>query len=175
VTLAFVGEGDERPDDLRDGRVDLDIGVLGPQAPELRTQALYRDRFVCVVRRGHPLARGKRTAARVAKHDHIGVSRRGRFHGPIDAALRARGLSRNVVATVATTTAAAIAVASSEWVTALPRVLAEHYAEALPLAWFEFPFELPTVAVAQTWHPRLDRDPVHRLARECLVALTRGR
>ena len=38
VHLAFVAEGDERPEELRDGRVDLDLGVIGDEAPELRTQ-----------------------------------------------------------------------------------------------------------------------------------------
>jgi hypothetical protein len=39
---------------LRDGTVDLQTGVLGANmGPELRTQALFRDRWVGVVHPGH--------------------------------------------------------------------------------------------------------------------------
>ncbi len=44
----------------------------------------------------------------------------------------------------------------------------------LPLAWFELPFALPEFDVAQTWHPRLDRDAAHRVLREELAALVKG-
>jgi DNA-binding transcriptional LysR family regulator len=41
---------------LRDGRVDLETGAIGKHtAPELRVQALFRDRLVGVVAAGHAL------------------------------------------------------------------------------------------------------------------------
>jgi DNA-binding transcriptional LysR family regulator len=174
VVLAFVAEGDERPDELRDGRVDLDIGVADDSAPELRTQKLVEDRFVAVVRRGHPLLRARRRLARLAEYPHVAISRRGRARGPIDAALRARGLSRTVVATVPSIAAAALVVARTDWVTAIPRFIARALAGSLPVAWFELPFPLPPLAIAQTWHPRFDRDPAHRLLRESMRALVGG-
>ncbi|MCE9577912.1 MAG: LysR family transcriptional regulator [Deltaproteobacteria bacterium] len=173
LTLAFVAEGDELPDELRDGRVDLDLGVVGDAAPELRTQVLVRDAYVGVVRRGHPFLRGRRTARRFASYDHIGVSRRGKLHGPIDRALRAAGLAHTVVATVPAATAAAVAVAGSDCITGLPRIVARALADVLPIAWFPIPLALPAIAIAQTWHPRFDRDPAHRLLRECVLAIAR--
>lgn len=91
LTLAFVSEGEESPAELRDGRVDLDLGVLDDSAPELRTQTLLRDRFVAVVRVGHPLAGGIKRPAQLTQFQHIGVSRRGRFSGPLDRALQKLG------------------------------------------------------------------------------------
>ena len=60
-------------------------------APELRAQALFRDRFVGVVRMGHPLCEGEITPARYAAGRHIVVSRRGLDRGPIDEALSSLG------------------------------------------------------------------------------------
>ncbi|WP_044282150.1 hypothetical protein [Myxococcus stipitatus] len=40
VSLRFVVEGDEDVNALRDGTVDLDIGVQGPLGPEVRTRPL---------------------------------------------------------------------------------------------------------------------------------------
>ncbi|HEY0194166.1 MAG TPA: LysR substrate-binding domain-containing protein, partial [Kofleriaceae bacterium] len=108
---------------------------------------------------------------RLVAYDHVGASRRGRFHGPVDAALRDHGLARRVVATVPTATAAAVAVSRGDWVTGLPRIIARSLSQVLPIAWFELPLALPPVTVAQTWHPRFDRDPAHRLLRDCVRAV----
>src|SRR5439155_676121 len=74
---------------LRDGTVDLETGVVGKTTgPEIRARALFRDRFIGVVRVGHALSRGKITPARYARGRHICVSRRGLDQGPIDEALK---------------------------------------------------------------------------------------
>lgn len=173
LTLAFVAEGEERPDDLREGRVDLDLGVVDDDAPELRTQVLLRDAFVGVVRRGHPILRGKCTPQRLAAHPHVAVTRRGLFHGPIDRGLRAHGVAREVVATVPNASAAAVAVACAGdgWITALPLSVAEALRAVLPIAWFRLPLALPELTISQTWHPRFDRDPAHELLRDALREL----
>src|SRR5258707_15057945 len=93
VRLRFVPKPDKDSASLRDGTVDLETGVVGETtAPEMRAQALFRDRFVGVVRMGHALSRGKITPSRYASGRHIGVSRRGLDKGPIDEALKPLGL-----------------------------------------------------------------------------------
>lgn len=171
LKLAFVSEGDESPAELREGRVDLDLGVLDDSAPELRTQALLRDRFVAVVRRGHPLAAGLQNLAHLTEHLHIGVSRRGRFTGPLDDALQRHGLRRQVIATVPSATAAVVAVAESDLMTAVPRLLARVLQKTLAVVALEVPLELPALTISQTWHPRGDADPAHRWLRACVVAV----
>ena len=91
----------------RDGTVDLETGVVGEATgPELRTQALFRDRFIGVVREGHELTQGEITPARYAAGRHISVSRRGFDKGPIDEALKPFGLEREIVTIVAGTASA---------------------------------------------------------------------
>jgi DNA-binding transcriptional LysR family regulator len=91
--------------------------------------------------------------------------------GPIDAALRTRGLARDVIASVPNLSTAAALVAGTDWVTTMSRLAAIGLARYLPLTWFDPPLDLPAFDVAQTWHPRLDRDPAHRLLRAELLAL----
>ena len=55
VQLRFAPKPDKDVRPLREGLVDLEVGVLGVAGPEVRVQALFRDRFVGVVREGHPL------------------------------------------------------------------------------------------------------------------------
>jgi DNA-binding transcriptional LysR family regulator len=173
ISLAFVSEGEELADELRDGRVDLDIGVRDDRAPELRCQLLARDHNVVVVRRGHPLSRRPRTPAQLVRYPHVMISRRGKRRGAIDAALRDHGVERDVVATVPNLSSAAAVVAGTDWVATMSRLAAAALARYLPLTWFELPFALPEIQVVQTWHPRLDRDAAHRVLREELAALVK--
>src|SRR5690349_18502218 len=54
VRLRFVPKPDKDSASLRDGSVDLDTGVVeGTSGPEVRSRALFRDRFVGAVRMGH--------------------------------------------------------------------------------------------------------------------------
>src|SRR5712672_978968 len=60
VRLCFMQKPDKDSASLRDGTVDLETGVVGETTgPEVRAQALFRDRFIGVVRMGHPFCRGK--------------------------------------------------------------------------------------------------------------------
>jgi len=58
VRLRFVQKLDKDSALLRDGSVDLETGVVGTaMGPEVRTQGLFRDRFIGVLRKGHPLVK----------------------------------------------------------------------------------------------------------------------
>jgi DNA-binding transcriptional LysR family regulator len=167
VTLRFAPRAEEDVHALRDGRLDLDIGVIGTAGPEISVQTLFRDRFVGIVRKQHKLTRGRITAKRFAAALHVSASRRGRWRGPIDDALQALGLARTVAFVVPDFYAALFAAAGSDVVAALPRPVAVG-AQALGLAIhaFELPFAVPPIEIAQAWHPRLDGDAGHRWLRQ---------
>lgn len=171
VQLRFVPKADEHSALLREGLVDLETGVLSQETgAELRTQALFRDRYLGVVRAGHPLARGKLTAARYAAGRHVVFSRRGDAHGPIDRTLAALGLTR-AVATIVGGFATALALArSSDLIASVP---ARHTATLRDgMFSFALPFAAPQITVSMLWHPRLDADPAHRWLRGCLRDVT---
>ncbi|WP_435583388.1 LysR family transcriptional regulator [Amycolatopsis thermoflava] len=166
VTLRFVAEGSESAEALRDGSVDLDIGVAGAAAPDIRTAVLYRERLVGIVRADSPLGRHRRpTLAQLCRHPHVSASRRGRARGPLDELVDAAGLQRHVAAVVPTFAVAALLVSSSGYVGLVPQRLAAQYGEALGLRWFPVAAELPELEVHLQWHARLDADPAHRWLR----------
>ncbi|SFI90803.1 LysR family transcriptional regulator [Amycolatopsis sacchari] len=171
VTLRFVAEGSESTEALRDGSVDLDIGVGEPGAPDLRTAPLYRERLVGIVRADSPLGRHRRpTLAQLCRYPHVSASRRGRSRGPLDDALEAAGLHRHVAAVVPTFAVAVLLVASSHYVGLVPSRLAEQYGPPLGIRAFPVGAELPAVEVRLSWHARLDADPAQRWLRETIRA-----
>jgi DNA-binding transcriptional LysR family regulator len=164
VTLCFVQKPDKGSTPLRDGIVDLETGVVGKTtAPELRVQALFRDQFIGVVRKGHPLGKGEITPARYAAGRHIGVSRQGRDKGPIDEALKPLRLERKVVTIVGGFSTALALARASDLIASVP----ERHTGNLRAGMHSFPLPVstPKITVSMLWHPRLDADPAHRWLR----------
>ncbi|WP_329561231.1 LysR family transcriptional regulator [Kitasatospora sp. NBC_01266] len=169
VTLRFVAEGSESIEALRDGSIDLDIGVGDVAAPDIRTAALYRERLVGIVRADSPLGRHRRpTLAQLCQHPHVSASRRGRLRGPLDDALDAADLQRHVAAVVPTFAVAVLLVAASHYVGLVPQRLAEQHGRRLGIRWFPIPADLPELEVRLLWHARLDVDPAQRWLRDTM-------
>ena len=171
VRLCFAPKPDKDVRFLREGLVDLEIGVVGETGPEVKIQALFSDRFVGVVRHGHPLATGGLTAARYAAYSHVVSSRRGRAHGPVDDALAALGLQRRVVVVVPNFPAALAIAATSDLVALVPQSLAG--ASVMPVHIFDLPVQTSAITVSQMWHPRVHTDPAHRWLRETVLSVCR--
>lgn len=171
--LRFVPKPVKEAGPLRDGAIDLEIGVLGDFAPEIRTHLLFRDRFVGGVRQGHPLLSAPMTAERYAAARHVVVSRNGRFRGPVDAALEALGLTREIVAVVPGFPDALQIARQSDLVALVTRSCLTSPRFADGLVGFPLPVETPEIAVTLLWHPRMEADPAHRWLRETVIALCR--
>jgi DNA-binding transcriptional LysR family regulator len=164
VRLRFVQKLDKESAPLRDGTVDLETGVVGEATgPEVRARVLFRDRFVGVVRTGHPLSKGRITPRRYAAGKHILVSRRGQETGPIDEALKSFGLEREVVTIVGGFSTALALARASDLIATVP----ERHTGSLRAGMHSFPlpFSTPQLTVSLLWHPRLDADPAHRWLR----------
>ncbi|PAU62877.1 LysR family transcriptional regulator [Pseudomonas sp. PICF141] len=167
VRLHFVQKLNKDSAALRDGSVDLETGVVGgTTSPEVRTRALFEDRFIGVVRTGHPLSKGEVTASRYAAGRHILVSRRGLDKGPMDEALEALGLGREIVTLVSGFSAALALARASDLIATVP---AQHTANLRAgLHSFDLPLNLPPITLSMLWHPRMDADSAHRWLRECV-------
>ena len=167
VRLRFVQKADKDSAPLRDGTVELETGVVGKTtAPELRVQSLFRDRYIGVVRSGHPLSQGGVTPARYASGRHICVSRLGHEKGPIDEALEPLGLERNMAVVVGGFSTAVGLARASDLIASVPERHTGNLRDGTHS--FPLPVATPEFTVSLLWHPRLDADPAHRWLRECV-------
>ncbi len=167
VRLRFVPRPRRGAAPLREAAVDVEVGVIGPAAdPEVRAQALFRDRFVGVVRGTHPLARGRVTPARYAAARHVEVVRREPGRGPLAAALLEAGLERDIAVTVGGFGAALALARGADLVATVP----ERHTGCLRegLVTFALPFAVDEVTVSLMWHPRLEADAGQAWLRACV-------
>lgn len=168
VRLWFVPKPDKDSTPLREGTVDLETGTIGKaMGPEVRTQGLFRDRFVGIVRKGHPLSRGRVTPQRYAAGAHVLISRRGLEMGAVDAALQTLGLMRRGAVTVGGFAPAIALAGESDLIATVP----EQHTRRLwhGLHRFALPMPVPAFTISLFWHPRMDADPAHRWLRKLMV------
>lgn len=167
VRLNFLQKPDKDSAALRDGRVDLETGVVEESlGPELRSHALFRDRLVGVVRDGHPLCEGNMTSSRYAAAQHVIVSRNGLESGAVDLPFLPREFVRRVGTIVGGFSAALSLARGSDLVATVPE---RHTAKLRDGLWsFGLPLPAREFTVSMLWHPRMDADPPHRWLRACV-------
>lgn len=156
------------------GEAELAIGffpeavtAIVAQGPDstLRHARVYTTRYVCVMRRGHPLASSPLTLDAYCAAHHLLVSFSGRPHGYVDQALSGLGRQRRVVLTVNQFFTAGRVVAHSDLLTVLPEGFVEATGYRDELLIRELPLMMAPVHVEMIWHLRHDDDPAHRWLR----------
>ncbi|MET9293688.1 LysR substrate-binding domain-containing protein [Streptomyces sp. NPDC003077] len=171
VSFRFRAEELEAGPALRDGRIDLEIGSIDHVDPETQVEELVTLRMMAAVRPGHPLTEKALTPERLAAAEHVVVSRRGRFSGPLDAALAERNLHRRVTTVLPSHLAAMSLAARSDVVSLVPLAppgTDSPFADAaaiLGLHLLDIPLPLPPVTIGMAWHPRHAADGAHHWLR----------
>lgn len=157
------------------GEVDLALGqfpetitalLAAGRDATLRHARLYDTRYVCVMRRGHPLAERALTLDAYCDAHHLLASSTGRAQGYVDQALTRLGRTRRVVMSVNQFYTAGRVVTQSDLLTVLPLAFLPATGHADELLVRELPFDLGPMQVSMVWHMRRDAEPAHRWLRE---------
>ena len=170
-------------DRLETGEIDVAIrpqfeGSLADEiAPGVSRRHLVRDRFVCLLRSGHPALGGSRRSPTIAldafaASSHVVVSPTGTGRGVVDDALAKHGLSRRVALRIPQFYSALATVAKSDLVLTAPTALAR-LASSLPVVAVPPPLKLVGHAIHLLWHERFTRDEGHRWLRDLLTEIAR--
>ncbi|MDY0924107.1 LysR family transcriptional regulator [Leclercia sp. CFBP8987] len=174
VCIRFAPKPEKTSRYLREGLVDLEIGVQSNMGPEIRLQRLFQDRFVGAVRKTHPLA----SLTSIGLNDyvswgHVVAAPDGSLHGFVDDALAEAGMTRKIASVVPGFPTALSVALASDLVAMVPALYLQnpHMTEQLHV--FELPFKTRTITVSQMWHPRMENDPGHRWLRERVIAVCR--
>lgn len=172
--LQFLPETHADPGALREGRIDLDLGSFSTIDPETETRVLSQQLLVGAVRAGHPLLKALKKSStaleRFAAARHVGITPRPGEGSPVDMALAALGLQRQVALLVPSTFTALIAASRTDLVASVSEGTARGMAAALGLMIFELPVAVRSEPMRMAWHPRNQSDSAHRWLRDCIHA-----
>ena len=146
-------------DDMETGRVDLAIGAFEDVSEALYHRALFRQPFVSMFRKDHPLAKGKVDLERFVAAPHLIVDAAQSPYDRINGLLEKAGVTAGSRFRVPHFTAVPYIVSTSELVVTVPQKLAESAASPFGLKWIEPPLALPALQTNVFWHRRFNHDP----------------
>ena len=165
---------------LEDETADLAVGHFPPLLADLTARAqggeavafshlrLYDGEYVCVMRKGHPMATGPFTLDRFCAGRHMLVSFSGRPYGFIDESLASLGRNRHVVLTVNQFFTAGRVVANSNLLTVLPSHFVRVTGISTQLVLRPLPFDVAPVHVDAVWHRRSESMSAHMWLRRAI-------
>jgi DNA-binding transcriptional LysR family regulator len=160
---------------LEQGEIDFRVGWLPAPPLALRSKLLFRDRFVCLARKGHPAIRGALSLTQyfAAQHVHPRFARPSTSGQVIDDAVAAHGRKLDVALVVQNFLSVAHTVAQSDLIATVPDRLARSLADRLPLQKLKVPLDLPELRIGVYWHERTQQEPAHRWFRQLLAEVAR--
>lgn len=161
VDLVCSAAGADVERQLQDREIDLAFGTSFRDRAGVIVKKVSVDELVLLMRDRHALRRGLDLDRYVAAN-HLLVAPRGAPGGVIDTALERLGKTRRVAVRVGNFVTAAMLIADSDLVTAMPRSVALRLAKQLPLLIRPLPLEIPSFTFSLAWNEQLSRDAAHR-------------
>lgn len=140
-------------------KLDIAVNSFFGGTSNLTVEDLYQDEFVVVAREGHPLLTECLTRESYLAGEHIMVMRNGRPPAVLESCITRFGLSLNIVMTVPFYMPAMEAVARSDRLLTLPKLMATHYRDLFGLRIHSLPFPDVQATVSMISHANAGRDP----------------
>lgn len=158
-------------DDMESGKVDLAIGLLPQLKAGFFQRRLFRQRYLCLFRRGHPLDRPRLTLADYKAAEHLVIVAAGTGHGKVDDLIRKAGVDRTVRLTVPHFVSVGHILQRTNLVATVTDRLAQGLAEPFGLTHRTHPVKLPEVSINVFWHARVHRSPANQWLRGVVFEL----
>jgi len=161
-------------EEMEGGRVDLAVGPFEDVSEALYQRHLFRQPFVSMFRKGHPLGRGELTLARFVAAEHLLVDAADSPYDRVNAALARAGIGQATGGLgtrfrVPHFTAVPYIVGTSDLVVTVPQKLAERAGPPFGLEWVTPPLDLPSLQTHIFWHRRFNQDPGNQWLRGLLA------
>ncbi|MFD2642514.1 LysR family transcriptional regulator [Pseudomonas japonica] len=168
VIESFLCKRRETTKELAAGRLDFAVDAPLNTDPQVRHVKLIQDQFVCALRQGHPLAKGKLSLDEYMGLTHIHISSRRNGLGYVDLALGKMGLQRRIALRSQHYLMASQVMQQTDMVMTVP----ERFARRHNLNYVSLPVNgVPPLETHLYWHESTDQDPANRWMREQMIEL----
>lgn len=152
-------------DDMEAGKVDLAIGPLPQLKAGFFQRRLFRQKYVCLFRRGHALEQRRVSLADFKAAEHLVIVSAGTGHGKVDELIRRAGVERQVRLTVPHFVSVGHLLQRTDMVATVTERLAHSLAAPFDLVHRPHPIQLPEAAINVFWHAKVHRSPAHQWLR----------
>ncbi|HCW18508.1 LysR family transcriptional regulator [Achromobacter sp.] len=156
-------------DEMERGRIDLAMGFLPGLKSGFFQRKLFSQPYVCVFRRGHPLARTGVSAKQFRAAEHVAIVSEGTGHGVVDEVIEQAGIRRRLRLTVPHFMAVGPVLAATDMIAVVPRRFADCACEPFGLATAPCPVKIPESVINVFWHARSHREPANQWLRQVVV------
>lgn len=165
---SFLAKRRETTKELAAGRIDFAVDAPLNTDPQVRHVKLLEDRYVCAMRKGHPLAKDKISLDDYLSLTHIHISSRRSGLGLVDLALGKMGIQRKIALRSQHYLMASQVMQQTDMAMTVP----ESFAHRHGLHAVELPVnDVPAQETHLYWHESTDQDPANRWMREQLIEL----
>ncbi|MFD1561073.1 LysR family transcriptional regulator [Paraburkholderia silviterrae] len=155
-------------DEMEAGRVDLAIGFI----PDLKTgifqRRLFRQRYVCLFRKGHPLGKTGMTLAAFREAEHVSIVAEGTGHGIVDEVIQRAGITRNLRLRVPHFVAVGHILQTTDLIAVVPQAFAAGTLEPFGLESAPCPVKIPDIVINVLWHAKNHREPGNQWLRQLI-------
>jgi DNA-binding transcriptional LysR family regulator len=169
VDLGRISEN--TPKWLESGAVDVAVGFILPMGAGFCHQSLFKEKFLCAVRRNHPRIGNSMSLEQFQNETHLAIATCGTGHGIVERTIEAKGIKREVGIKVPSFLGISPIVTATDYVATLPGQLAEYLAGLGNIKVLKVPFHLPPYVIMQHWHERYTHDPAVRWLRSQMAEL----
>ncbi|RKF49817.1 LysR family transcriptional regulator [Paraburkholderia fungorum] len=167
VTVSTVrNQADTLREEMENSHVDLAIGFLPDLTTGFFQRRLFRQRYVCLFRKGHPLAKAGITTAAFSKAEHVSIVAEGTGHGMVDTAIQRAGVARHVRLRVPHFVAVGHILQTTDLIAVVPQAYAERTLTPFGLDTAPCPIKIPDISINILWHARNHREPGNQWLRQ---------
>lgn len=152
-------------DDMESGKVDLAIGPLPQLKAGFFQRRLFRQRYVCLFRKGHALDRKRLSLVDFKTAEHLIIVSAGTGHGKVDDLIRRAGVDRTARLTIPHFVSVGHLLSRTDMVATVTERLAESLVKPFDLTYRPHPIELPEIAINVFWHAKVHRSAAHQWLR----------
>jgi DNA-binding transcriptional LysR family regulator len=153
-------------EEMETGRVDLAIGFVPDLKAGFFQRRLFRQRYVCIFRKGHPLAREGMTLRSFASAEHVAIVSDGTGHGMVDEAIQRAGVARQPRLRVPHFVAVGHILQTTDLIAVVPEAYANRTLKPFGLETAACPVKIPDIVINVLWHARNNREPANRWLRQ---------
>jgi DNA-binding transcriptional LysR family regulator len=155
-------------EEMESGRVDLAIGFLPDLKAGFFQRRLFRQKYVCIFRSGHPLARDGMTLKSFSRAEHVAIVSDGTGHNMVDEVIERAGVARQVRLRVPHFVAVGHILQTTDLIAVVPEAYANRTLKPFGLDVAPCPVKIPDIVINVLWHAKNNREPGNRWMRQVL-------